>query len=74
MDDPFALLVLYRMVYGRARERVAGSAFREPPEAVVAEPLLGVGPLEPTSAENPEAAAVIRDAVDDALAGRKPRW
>ncbi|HMB08828.1 MAG TPA: hypothetical protein VKP69_34515 [Isosphaeraceae bacterium] len=75
----FATSVLYRIAYGIAADRVEASRFgtldgRRPQaqggaaEGIEAEVLARFGASDPT------ARGMIREAIDDALAGRRPRW
>jgi hypothetical protein len=71
--EGFTLAVLYRMVYGRTRDRLSVYYVDDPPEAIRAEPLQGLT-INPVVLADPEAAETIREAVEDALACRRPRW
>ncbi len=66
--------VLYRRVYGRARDRLGKLYSEQTPEAIRADPLAGLGPLDPVLALDPETAETVREAFEDALAGSRPRW
>ena len=74
MGEGITLAVLYRVVYGRARDRLGKFYCEQSPEAIRADPLAGLGPLDPLLATEPETAETINEAVEDALAGRRPRW
>jgi hypothetical protein len=78
MTDEFMLNLLYRRVYTSARDRMDREPLtldREPiHRRIRATPLEDVGPLDPPLAEDPQVLEVIRDAVEDALAGRRPCW
>jgi hypothetical protein len=78
-DQEFATSVRYHVAYGIAAARVEASRFdhldvRRPQaqggatEVIEAEVLARVGATDPTARET------IREAIDDALAGRRPRW
>jgi hypothetical protein len=70
--EGFGLAVLYRLVYGRACERLERYYASDTPEAVRAHPLDGLR-VKPEVMADPEAAEVIAEAVDDAIARRRPR-
>jgi hypothetical protein len=73
MGDGITLAVLYRLIYGRARDRLGKFYFEQSPEAIRADPLACLGPVDPALAADPETAETIKEAVDDALAARRPR-
>ncbi len=75
MDDAaFTFQVVYRRVYGRARDRLGKFYLEQSPEAIRADPLAGLGSFDPSIADDPGFGMAVRDAIDDALAGRRPRW
>jgi hypothetical protein len=78
-DQEFATSVLYRLAYGIAADRAEASQFDTlygrrhqakggAAEVIEAEVLARVGATDPAARET------IREAVADALAGRRPRW
>ena len=78
-DQEFAICMLYRLAYGIAADRAEASRFDTlygrrhqakdgAAEAIEAEVIIRVGRPEPAALET------IREAVADALAGRRPRW
>ena len=75
MDGESLLLaIVYRLVYGRARDRLGKFYCEQSPEQIRAAPLAGLGPFAPALTENPEFAGAVQQAVEDALAGRRPKW
>ena len=62
MANRFTLAVLYRMVYGRTLRR------SESRDAILSDPLAGLGPIDRTLLADPEASETILRAVGDALA------
>ena len=74
LQEGFSRAVLYRRVYGKIRDRMDRVVDPESPEQLRSDPLHGLAPLDPAVAEDPETAEAIRDAVEDALSGRRPHW
>lgn len=72
--DGLTLQILYRRVYGRARDRLGKFYLEQAPEAIRADPLAGLGRFDPALTDDPEFSGTVRAAVEDALAGRRPRW
>jgi hypothetical protein len=71
--DDIKFEILYRMVYGAACDRLELMYAEEPPESVRADPLRGLSiPAEQLA--DPRAKEAVTKAVEDALAGRRPRW
>ena len=66
--------MLYRLVFGHVRNRVELYYFEADVAGLRAEPLAGLGPVDQSVVEDPEVNELLREAVEDALAGRKPRW
>jgi hypothetical protein len=72
--DGLTLAVLYRLVYGQCRDRL-GEFYREQsPETIRDHTLAGLGTFDPAMTNDPEFTGTVSEAVEDALAGRKPRW
>ena len=74
LQEGFNRAVLYRRVYGKILDRLDRVVDPESPEQLRNDPLQGLAPLDPAVAQDPETAEAIRDAVEDALSGRRPRW
>ena len=72
--EEFRHQVLCRLVYGHIRNRVERYYVEADVAGLRADPLAGLGPVDQSVLEDPEAQEMIREAVEDALAGRKPRW
>jgi hypothetical protein len=75
MTDPedFGLAILYRMVYDSACRRLEQFYCEEPPESVRADPLRWLHiPAEQLA--DPRVRATVEEAVEDAIAGRRPKW
>jgi hypothetical protein len=72
--ENLTLEVLYRLVYGRCRDRLGKFYCEQSPETIRAAPLDGLGPFDPALTDDPEFTGTVREAVEDALAGRRPRW
>jgi hypothetical protein len=78
-DQEFATSVLYRVAYGIAADRVEASRFdtlygrRHQAKGGAAE-VIEAEIIAQLRATDPAARETIRAAIDDALAGRRPRW
>jgi hypothetical protein len=71
--DEFRHRVLYRLVYGHVRNRVERYYVEADVAGLQADPLTGLGPVGQSVLDDPEVEEILREAVEDALAGRKPR-
>lgn len=72
--EEFVLNVLYREVYGHIRDQVERFYVTTDLDAIRADPLRGLGLFDPAMLADPEVKEVIAEAVEDAIAGRRPRW
>ena len=74
-SDPWTANVTYRRAYGLAcdlaTEHRQGNAWREEPRHILG---LVVREMERSGELGPEGLEIVREAVSDAVAGRKPRW
>ena len=71
--EPFHQGVLYRRVYAHVLDQARRFYAEVDPAELRAEPLQGLN-IAPETLADPEAAEVLAEAVEDALAGRRPRW
>lgn len=73
--DPWTAFVVYRIAYGLAAdlatEHRQGNAWREEPRHI---PRAVVREMERSGPLDGERLEIVREAVGDAVAGRKPRW
>ena len=73
--DPWTAFVVYRRAYGLASdlalEHRQGANWREEPRHILG---LVVREMERSGRLGPEGLEIVREAVADAVAGRKPRW
>jgi hypothetical protein len=74
MIDAFRLVTIYRAAYGHVRDRIERLGIHEDPPDVVVDPLEAAGPLDAALLNDSQVLDVIREAIDDARAGRRPRW
>jgi hypothetical protein len=74
MIDGFRLGTIYRRVYGHVRDRIERLGIHEDPDDLVVDPLEAAGPLDAALLNDSQVLDVIREAIDDARAGRRPRW
>jgi hypothetical protein len=74
MIDAFRLGTIYRSVYGHVRNRVERLGINEHSDDLVIDPLEAAGPLALAHMMDPQVLDVIREAIADARAGRRPRW
>jgi hypothetical protein len=66
--------MVYRRVFGFARDRIErGSVYDDPAELVV-NPLEAAGALDPATLADPDVQRTILEAIADAKAGRRPTW
>jgi hypothetical protein len=66
-------MLVYRAVYGACRNRLAPYCTPESPESVRADPIRGLR-LAHGVTDDPEFPGLVREAVEDAVEGRPPRW
>ena len=66
-------MLTYRRVYGAARERLERYYAEEAAGSVRADPLRGLRFDDGVTAD-PGFNGLVREAVEDAIAGRRPRW
>jgi hypothetical protein len=72
-EDEVQRVVLYRIVYGAVRGRVERYYAPDDPASIRRDPLRGLH-LDPSTVTGPEDRAAIAEAVEDAIAGRRPKW
>jgi hypothetical protein len=74
MPEAFKLATVYRIAYGFVRRRLEELPVYFDPLDLVVDPAEAVGRLDPAMADDPEVAEAIRDGIEDARAGRRPKW
>jgi hypothetical protein len=74
VTDAFRLGTIYRSAYGYVRNRVERLGINEHPDDLVVDPLEAAGPLAVANIQDPQVLGVIREAIADARAGRRPKW
>ena len=73
MDDEDLLNLLYRRVYEYTPRRMGRLYTADGPQAIRRDPLAGLS-VNPLVLAMPQAPDVIAEAVEDPIAGRRPRW
>ena len=74
MLDGFRLGAIYRSVYGHVRNRMERLGINEHSDDLVIDPLEAAGPVALAHMMDPQVLDVIREAIADARAGRRPKW
>ena len=73
LEADYRRMLDYRLVYGACRERPERCYAEGPAESVLADPLWGVR-IDPEGLADPEVKQLVREAAEDAVDGRRPRW
>ena len=74
MDDSFRLGVVYRVVYGHVRDQLDRDHVTTDVERLRREPTEGLAGFDREALADPEVGEAVSEAVEDAIAGRRPRW
>jgi hypothetical protein len=72
LSDDFQRAIIYRTVYGAVRDRLERYYSDVTPEVIRRDPLHGTR-INPESLHDPETRQAVVEAVDDAIAGRRPK-
>jgi hypothetical protein len=72
LPEDFQRMMVYRTVYGEVRDRLERYCTDVTPEVIRRDPFRGTR-LNPESLHDPEARQAISEAVEDAIAGRRPK-
>jgi DNA-directed RNA polymerase specialized sigma24 family protein len=74
MPDDLTGRVLYRLAYDRLRRRLEHYPSAADVAWTLTHPLEAAGVIDPVQLQDRVLSQAVRDAVDDALEGRPPRW
>ena len=74
MLDAFRVGTIYWCVYGHVRNQIERLGINDNPDDLVIDPLEAAGPLTLAHLMDPQVLDVIREAIADARAGRRPKW
>ena len=73
LPEDFQRMMAYRIVYGAVRNRMEMYYVDVTPEDIRRDPLQGTR-IDPKNLHDPETRQVIVEAVEDAIANRRPKW
>jgi hypothetical protein len=73
LSENFQRMMVYRIVYGAVRDRLERCHTDVTPEVIRRDPLQGTR-IDSESLHDPETRQAIAEAVEDAIAGLRPRW
>ena len=74
MADKLVLHTLYRFAYGHVRRRLEELPVHFDPTDLVVDLGEAAGRLNPSLWASPEELETVREAIEDARAGWRPRW
>jgi hypothetical protein len=73
LSEDFQRTIVYRIVYGAVRDRLERYHTDVTPEIIRRDPFRGTR-LNPVSLHDPETCQAVAEAVEDVIAGRRPKW